>query len=250
MALATSSSLEAGLRKLGLDKGDTVMVHASLRAVGPIEGRAEVLVNAIINVLTDTGTLMAYVDYEPTEAAPNFDIVTSPARSDYGVFAEIVRTWPEACRSANPGASVSAIDQKARWICENHPMNYGYGEKSPFAKLVKHEGKVLLLGADFDHVTLIHHAEHLANLANKRVIQRPERICKDGKIAEVTIEEFDTGKPVVEGMPKFYFKTIVEKFIESNDRETGRVGSADSFLLPARGLVNFAIAKMEAEFGN
>ena len=101
---------------------------------------------------------MAYVDYEKTDDVPYFDPSRSPAASDYGVFAEIVRTWPGAIRSENPGASTVAIGARAAWLCADHPMNYGYGKGSPLDKLVEANGKVLLLGSDLDHVTLLHYA--------------------------------------------------------------------------------------------
>ncbi len=52
------------LAALGLRPGDTVMVHASMRAVG---GRAEAVVQALLDLLGPDGTLMVYVDFEPTE---------------------------------------------------------------------------------------------------------------------------------------------------------------------------------------
>ena len=49
-----------GLRRLGLTAGATVMVHASIRAVGPIAGGPDQIHLALKDVLTPEGTLMMY----------------------------------------------------------------------------------------------------------------------------------------------------------------------------------------------
>jgi hypothetical protein len=48
-------------------------------------------------------------------------------------------------------------------------ISYGYGEESPYAKLVAIAAKVLMLGAPLDTITLFHHAEHIARLTPKPV---------------------------------------------------------------------------------
>jgi aminoglycoside 3-N-acetyltransferase len=256
MSLDGRTSIEAArfklhkqLRDLGLAQSDTVMVHASLRAVGPIEGRAATLVEALLDVLGAEGTLVAYVDYEKTSEVPYFDRTRSPASISHGVFAETVRSWPEAVRSENPGASTSAIGARAAWLCAEHPMDYGYGAGSPFAKLVDVGGKVLLLGSDLDNVSLLHHAEDRAALPRKRVIRVVEPVLFEGQLRDVTFEEFDTSYPIMSEMPEHYFEDIVSELIAKGGARSGKVGDALSYLFSARELVQFAIEKMEREFG-
>jgi len=241
--------LDKSLQQIGLHPGDTVMIHASLRSVGPVEGRAGGIIETLLAVLGDQGTLMAYVDFEPTVDIPYFDPQKSPACADHGVLAEVVRTWPNAIRSLNPGASMVAIGAQAEWICQNHPMHYGYGFGSPLAKLVEVGGKVLLLGSSLDNVTLLHYVEHHANLPNKRIIRRIDNVLDGDTVKAVEIEEFDTSNVVVDGMPDDYFAQITEQFVEFGYAQTGMIGRARSILLPSQAFVQFAIKKMEQEFG-
>ncbi|MBM4776639.1 MAG: AAC(3) family N-acetyltransferase [Archangiaceae bacterium] len=220
------------------------MVHASMRRVG---GRAEHLVEQLLSVLGPGGTLCAYVDFRPTDAVPFFDVERSPAMEDHGVLAEVIRCWPGAVRSANPGASVAAIGARAGWLCAEHPLNYGYGEGSPFAKLVERDGEVLLLGSDFDHVTLVHHAEHLATLPDKRVITSEFACAPTGAV--VRIEEFDTSEPVVAGMPEDSIGRITRAFVDAGLARRGQVGGAQAFVLPARAFTRFAVDWLESNFG-
>jgi aminoglycoside 3-N-acetyltransferase len=235
-------TLEQDLIALGLTPGEIVMVHASLRAVG---GRAEDLIVALLAVLGEGGTLMAYVDYEPTAEVPDFDPVKSPAAISYGVLPEVIRRWDGAVRSLNPGASMAAIGARAHWLCRDHPLRYGYGPGSPLEKLVTAGGKVLLLGSDLDQVTLLHYAEHVACLPEKRQLKY---VVRSGGV-DLEIEEFDTSEAVVPAMPARYFEQVIREFLTTGAARTGKVGNACSHLLPAGELVRFAIEKLEREFG-
>jgi aminoglycoside 3-N-acetyltransferase len=161
------------------------------------------------------------------------------------VLAEVIRRWPGAVRSANPGASMAALGARASWLCAEHPLHYGYGPGSPLAKLVEADGQVLLLGSDLDQVTLLHLAEHLARLPGKRVVTS-EVATPEGVLR---LEEFDTSEPVVAGMPPNYFEQVVRAFLASGAGRSGRVGGAEAHLLPAAALVRFAVDQMEREFG-
>ncbi|MCB0077237.1 MAG: aminoglycoside 3-N-acetyltransferase [Anaerolineales bacterium] len=242
-------TLSTQLRQLGVAHGDLLMVHASLRAVGPTEGRAAGLIQALLDAVGEAGTLMAYVDYEASADLPYFDPVHSPAAVDYGALAEEIRRWPTATRSLNPGASVAAIGAAAAWLCADHPLDYGYGLGSPFAKLVERQGKVVLLGSDFDHVTLLHYAEHIAPLPQKRVVRRDYRMKVGEEIVARSVEEFDTSEPVVDGMPTDYFAQITQAFVDGGRAASGTVGRALAVLLPAAELVQFAVETMGREYG-
>lgn len=237
------------LQALGVSTGDAIMVHASLRAVGPVENRAAGLVQSLLDAVGPEGVLLAYVDYEPTPETPYFDPDRSPACKAYGVLAEIIRGWPGASRSHNPGASVTAIGKKADWFCLDHPINYGYGENTPLARLVEAQGKVLLLGSDLDQVTLLHYAEDRARLPSKRVVRHQYQIMTSGSLRYVQAEEFDTSSLVLSEMPERYFEQTTWEFIERGGASSGTVGQAQSYLLPARELVEFAIGKIEREYG-
>ena len=247
--ITSIKQLKQDIQSIGVCAEDSLMVHASLRSVGPVEGRAEGLVRALLSVLGEGGTLVAYVDFEATDDIPYFDSQRSPASSEYGILAEVIRTWPGAVRSLNPGASMVAIGGRSTWFCKDHPMNYGYGPGTPLSRLVDVAGKILLLGSDLNNVTILHYAEHCAELPNKRVIKRLDKVLSEGAIIDIEIEEFDTANPVVSSMPDDYFARITQQFVDAGYAQTGRVGQAPSVLLPAREFVSYAVNTMEHEFG-
>ena len=142
-----------------------------------------------------------------------------------------------------------AIGSRARWITENHPLQYGYGPGSPLAKLCEANGQVLLLGAPLNCITLLHYAEHMARVPNKRVVRYKMPILRDGRRVWVEIEEFDTSQGVVDWRAGDYFETIAREYISSGKGSSGKVGTAQSYLFDASGLAKFAIQWMERTFG-
>jgi len=261
----TRRTLAAQLRDIGLALDDTVMVHAALRSVGRILGGPDALIDALHDVIGPEGTILVYTDWSDDyhdlldddgnvpaalrDDIPPFDPVASRARRANGAIAELVRTRPGAKRSANPGASFAAVGGRAGWFTADHALDYGYGEQSPFAKLVQARGKVLMLGAPLDAMSLLHHAEHLARIPGKRVVRTEVPILVEGRTVWRRFEEFDTSDPVVEGLPEGYFATVVEDFLATGRGVRGTVGDAASVLVPAAEMADFAVHWLESRFG-
>ncbi|MEQ1900398.1 MAG: aminoglycoside 3-N-acetyltransferase [Devosia sp.] len=253
---ATRRSLAGDLAAIGLREGDAVFVHAALRRVGPVLGGADMVIAALRDAVGPKGTVLAYTDWESADAwlldaseraqRPPFDPLASRSARDNGAFPELLRNTPGALRSASLGASCAALGARAAWFVADHALDYGYGASSPFAKLVEAGGKVLMLGAPLDTMTLLHHAEHLADLPGKRVIRFEEPVLVDGRTEWRWIEEFDTCNPVCEGFDDGYFGMILEDFLATGKGRRSLVGAAPSILVEAMQIVPFAVGWMEA----
>lgn len=257
----TRRQLRADMSAMGVAQGDAVMVHAGLRSVGRILGGPDALISGVLDVLGAEGTLLVYTDWDDgyhdildddgrvpshlRDDIPPFDPVASRARRANGSIAELVRTRPGALRSANPGASCAAVGGRAAWFTSDHALDYGYGEQSPFAKLVSAGGKVLMIGAPLDTMTLLHHAEHLASIPGKRIQHYDMPLLVDGCTQWRRIEEFDTSDPVVAGLEETYFSDIVEGFLRTGRGKRGTVGDAVTVLVPAADIVPFAVKWLE-----
>ena len=231
-----------------------MLVHAGLRSVGPIVGGTDMLLAALRDAVAPEGTILGYTDWqcedvvvetpELREHTPPFDPLTSRAIRDNGWFPEMLRTTPGALRSGNPGASMAAIGGRAAWFTADHAMDYGYGPQSPLGKLVEAGGKTLIVGATFDHMTLLHHAEHLAQFEPKRIRRYESPLLVDGRTVWRRFEEFDTSEPP-DGLADDYFATIVEDFLATGMGRRGSVGAAPSVLVKAQEIVPFAVSWIE-----
>lgn len=254
MKPATRRSLAADFQRLGLQTGDAVLVHAALRQVGPIIGGADALIDGLCDAVGPEGTILGYCDWQledevrddprHREHIPPFDPQRSRSIRDNGAFPELLRTTPGALRSANPGASCTALGGRAAWFVADHALDYGYGPDSPFGKLVAAQGKTLMLGAPLDTMTLLHHAEHLADFPDKRIRRYETPILVDGEVVWRWFEEFDTSEPP-DGLPDDYMAIVVRDFLATGRGRQGTIGQAHSVLLEAAEIVPFAVDWLE-----
>ena len=239
-----------------------------MSALGWVIGGSEAVVRALLDVLGPDGTLMAYASWEehvfsedewPAEhresyraARPVFDVATGAARREYGRIPERIRTWPGAERSAHPDASVVAVGARARELTKDHPHADGYGPGSPFARLVGARGQVLMLGAPLQTLTILHYAETVARVSNKRRITFTTPVNEDGQIVWREFTDIDTSYGAFPyealALEADGFEIIGRAALDAGVGVSGTVGPAESYLFPAAELVEFGVAWMEERF--
>jgi aminoglycoside 3-N-acetyltransferase len=155
-------------------------------------------------------------------------------------------SWPEARATRHR----SRRSRKAGWLTADHPLNYGFGRGSPQEKLCEVGGEVLLLGTPLDTVTLLHFAESLADVPDKRTVRYRQPILMDGRKTWVEVEEYDSNLGVMRDYDEGnHFEAIVEAYLAAGHGRTGLVGTARSYLFDARDLTAFGVDWMERTFG-
>ena len=93
---------------------------------------------------------------------------------------------------------MAEVGAKAEWITADHPLQFGYGEGSPLEKLCDVGGKVLLLGPLFDSQTILHYAEHMAAISEKKTERYRWPVLRDGKREWMAFEQFDTSNGITD----------------------------------------------------
>lgn len=265
LPIITKSRLIKDLKQLGLTPGMAVMLHVSVKAIGWIVGGPDMVIQVLLDLLSPKGTLMMLASWEdspydlpgwPEEKqraylgeCPPFDPHRSRAYRKWSILCEYLRTWSGAYRSNHPDNSFVAVGFLARWITKDHPLQYGYGPGSPLAKLCEANGKVLVLGSPIHDITLLHYAEHMARVPNKRIVHYKMPVLQNGKRTWVEIEEFDTSRGIVDWQGD-YFETIVREYLSYGKVCSGKVGAAQSYLLDAGDLTEFGIQWMEKTLGD
>lgn len=261
----TKQGLILDLQKLGVKAGQVIMLHASIKSVGWIVGGPDMVLEALFEILGREGTLMMYVgwDQSPYHLAkwssekrnavlndlPAFQPNKSRAMRKWSILTEYIRTWPNAFQSNHPEATIVAVGKEAEWLTKDHPFQYGYGTGSPLEKFCKLDGKVLMLGAPLSTMTVLHYAEHIANIPNKKIARYEAPILENGVKIWKQFEEFDTSQGIVD-WPKDedYFLSIGNQFFANGHGIKGNVGSAVSYNFDAKELVNFGKVWMEEQF--
>lgn len=261
LPIITKSRIVSDLRDLGLSAGQIIMLHASIKAIGWIVGGPDVVLDAVLEVLAPTGTVMMMAGWEdnpyhladwPPERqqaylmeCPAFDPATSRAERAWSILTEYLRTRLGAARSRHPEQSMVALGAQAKWLVSDHAFQHGFGPGSPLEKFAEAGGRVLLLGSPLSNVTVLHYAEYLAQIPNKRAVRYQMPILLDGRREWVWIEELDSSNGIADWDGEDYFELIVRAHLESGQARQGIVGAASSYLLDAALLVEEGARWME-----
>lgn len=241
------------LRALGVTAGQTLLVHASLRSIGWVDGGAGSVVEALRVVLSPDGTLVV-----PTGTADNsdssrahlariagmtwqeaarfraemrpFDRDTTPA-TGAGWVAEAVRTHPEAIRSDHPQTSFAALGPAAAELMAGHELTCHLGEDSPLGMMYRLGASVLLLGVSFSACTALHLAEY-------RYTPDPPRRTYRCVINSGSGPRWVSYEDVV--LDDSDFDALGVFLDQSQIPDYGRVGNAECRLMPLCKIVDFA----------
>jgi aminoglycoside 3-N-acetyltransferase len=157
---ATVTTLTDQLLALGVRRGGALLVHSSLRSLGPLEGGAETVISALLEALGPQGTLLfpALSYAAVTSAQPFFSVLATP--SCVGALPEFFRTRPGTLRSAHPTHSVSASGRLAAELTARHRQDTTpVGPHSPFALLPTYAGQILFIGCGLRPNTSMHGVE-------------------------------------------------------------------------------------------
>ena len=252
------------IRKLGIEAGDTMMLHASVRAVGEIAGGPDQIHLALKDVLTAQGTLIMYAscpryydevgrgnltkeqEEEILEKLPAFDPLTARSARDHGPLVEFFRTYPDS-RVNRHVARFVVWGKHADYLISEQPWNYAFGLHSPLDRFFGLDGKIVLLGSDHDAVTFLHSVEHVADIPGKRIARYQVPVMENGYRVWRAMEEFDTSSDGVHAnWPDRFFAKIVDSLLATTRNNGARVGQAMTYILNARELLDFALPIMKA----
>ncbi|MGV9342021.1 aminoglycoside N(3)-acetyltransferase [Streptomyces sp. NPDC003688] len=243
--LITRDTISAKLRELGVEPGETLLVHSSLSSLGWVNGGPVAVVQGLLDALGPTGTLTvpahsadlsdpAYWRNPPVPeewwdeirtTMPVYDPRITPTLG-MGVIPETVRTWPGALRSAHPQTSFAALGPRAAEITEGHAPDCRLGEHSPLARLERVGARVLLLGVGYGSCTSFHLAEYRVPTPSAR-IGWP---APGGGWEEVRDVSIDSDR----------FDELGHDFERDRQVVRGRIGTAEARLFPLADAVAYA----------
>jgi aminoglycoside N3'-acetyltransferase len=256
----STAELVADLHGLGVRSGDALMLHASLRRIGPVERGATGVLDALDAAVGPDGTLMmilgAFVDHEwvnqhPEEeraallvGEPPYDQLASPVLPEVGYLAEAFRTRTGTIVTDNPSGRLSARGRNAEALLRNAPWDDYYGPDSPLHRLCKMGGRVVRLGANPDTTTVLHYAEYLAEVPNKRRVRRHYRVMGPRGPETRSVACLDDEHGIVDWDGEDYFALILRAYLAEGRGRRGRVGGAEAELIEAQDIVDFGAAWM------
>ena len=203
-------------KKAGVKKGQSIMVHTSLRSLGFVCGGPQIIIEALLESVGEEGTIMmptqSWKNLDPQMGVhweepkewwqtirdnwPAYDKDITPTNT-MGAVAEMFRKWPGALRSDHPARSVAAWGKNAEYLTKDHDLSNIFGEGSPIAKLYELDGYVLQIGVGYDKNTSIHLADVRAEYPSKHmetdssaIMENGQRVWKTYKTLYVDGEDF------------------------------------------------------------
>jgi aminoglycoside 3-N-acetyltransferase len=241
------AGISTALARLGLLRGHHVLVHSSLSSLGRVDGGAPAVVEALLDIVGDEGTVLAPTLTGNEHIGPNTQLVFDAAGSSCwtGRIAETVRTWPGAVRSLHPTHSVTAVGAAATRLTEGHEdCVTPCGPDSPYARLAADpDGVILLLGCDHESNTTLHHVEELAGAAYhlQPVPVRAEiRHGHRTEMRDYWLHRYGTRRN---------FSAIEPLLVQRKFQSTAQVGAATARLVWAGPLVSLGVEVLRASPG-
>jgi aminoglycoside 3-N-acetyltransferase len=226
------------LRAIGLQRGDTVLVHSSFRALG-VE-QPETLVQALIHAVGEPGTLLfpalSYRQLPPTV----HNTLTTP--SCIGFLPEYFRTRPGTRRSLHPTHSACGVGARVDELLGEHSRDTTpCGPHSPFHKLLHCGGKILMLGCGLRPNTTMHAIEEYCQ--PPYLFGEPLTYTLTDA-AGITFEKLYTPHDFA-GFAQRYDR--IAALLDDRQLARGSVGAAAAYLIDAHALYRQALAQLRRD---
>lgn len=242
----SEDKIKSDLKKIGLEKGDCVLLHSSLKSIGFVEGGAKTVINAIIGTITSSGTLVV-----PTypilgtmlETCQRTDYIfdVTKTHTSIGAIPLVFLEYDNIIKSIHPTHSMSALGKNAQMVTETHHIgDKTYGENSPWAKIVELDGKILGIGISLAWHTIYHYVEDIMDdkfPVKVKIDQKYKIKCKtiEDSFIDVIVQPLDprVAKTRIEKNP-FIEKYFLYIFKELGILKIVNIGNARSWIVSAR----------------
>ncbi|MCE5239965.1 AAC(3) family N-acetyltransferase [bacterium] len=230
----TKDEIKQGLRDLGVEGGMVLMVHSSLSALGRVEGGADTVIDALIEVAGPFGTVMM----PAMGGAPVFDVNETP--SNVGTITDRFWRRPETIRSIHPTHSAAGFGPLAEQLLADHVgQPTAIGPDSPWGRIAKLDnGYLLFIGCDQDRNTLLHTAEDIVEGAYLQTIVR-DYYDADRRKQTAVLERFPG--------PHRDFIQLDRLFAQADAMRVGRIGNAVCRLMKASEILRLAVEALQAD---
>ena len=229
MRTVTKEDLIRDLRALGVCAGMKLQVHSSLSRIGWVEGGADTVLDALMTVLTEDGTLMlpSFNHGAAYEDGGVYDPKRSPTTN--GRIPDTFRRRADVFRGVNPTHPFAAWGHDAARYVTHDQETPTMGPGSPLDRLMQDGGYVLLLGVGYISNTFHHLVEVTTGAPCLASCGEVYPVEIDGRRQLAHTWAWRGGKCPVNSPPEPLYAAAMGEI-----ERKGLVGEAESRLFPMR----------------
>lgn len=226
----TKEYLMRQLGDMGVNPKGTLLVHSSMKSIGPVEGRADTVLDAFSEYMKDGLLLFPAQTWDQVSAAKGRD--TYYPASDptcNGILPQLFWQRPGVVRSLHPTHAMAGLGKgAAEYLAGEEHTHSPCARNGCWGRLYDVKAQILLLGVALNRNTFIHSVEEEMDIPNR--LRETEEILytvtAEGK--RYTIPQHRHFWPVAEHYVKME-KTLLER----GAMERTRFGDADCLLCDA-----------------
>ncbi len=226
--ILTKKDIKNSLEKLGIKKGDKIIVHSSLSSMGYVRGGAKAVCEAFMEAVGKNGLVMMpsfnhrkiFIDnpsayFSPLETPTTNGIIPDTFWRMKGVF-----------RSLNPTHAFAVWGKDAKNFVKEHHKGLTMGKGSPLYLLEKAGGKIILI--DTPTANTFHHVVEMTNnvpCLGKRTEEYPVKL-PSGEIVKVRTWSFRESPCIITDKIAYLSYMRKKKMIKE-----GKIGNADVLVI-------------------
>jgi len=236
------SQVREQLYELGLNPGDVVLMHSSMKAL-KTEMTPGCFLHELMQALTEEGTLLLpSLTYDTvTLEHPYFSI--NESEPCVGILPLTFFRMEGVVRSMHPTHSVCAMGANAKALTGKHFRdNTPVGPNSPFMLLTDYGGKLLFIGDILYSCTFMHGIEEIVHTPYVMNTEMTKYTLVDQK-GKTQEKEYYTHN--FKGWKQDY--TRIRDILDHPDIRTGTVCSAPCILIDANKLKTAAIERLQSD---
>jgi aminoglycoside N3'-acetyltransferase len=160
-----SEEIKSKFQSFGFGRGNRIMVHSSLSSFGMVEGGAEAVIKALMELVGPEGTILMPSFNHNAPFSPSGPGVYDPKDTacTNGRIPDTFWRMEGVYRSLDPTHPFAAYGHDAERYTKNHHLTLTMGEESPLGLIALDGGYQINIGTKHHTTT----AKHLAEMINR-----------------------------------------------------------------------------------
>lgn len=231
----TKQSLKQDLAAMGLTGAETILIHASMKSIGEVEGGADTVLDALMEYFAQGLLLLPTHTWRFMDGGNTvFDVRNSPCC--VGILPELFRQRPGVIRSLHPTHSMAAYGKDAAaYLAGELETSTPCAPGGCYDRLRTVHGKILLLGVTHARNTFIHSVEEVLNVPH-RLTDKPLKLTVVDEAGESHTaymrRHYNADQPHISED----FVKLEQAYLDCGAAQNTKFGDAKCILCDAEGL--------------